>query len=122
MAAKSNLIKGDTVMIRRGKEKGKRGVVKAIFADAGKATIEGLNIIKRHTKPGAQQQSNMGGAAGQSGGIVEKEAPLPISTLMYVCEKCKTPTRLRHGKTKDGVAHRVCVKCGEPARESAKGA
>jgi len=120
MAAKSNLVKGDTVMIRRGKEKGKRGTVKAINAAAGFATIEGLNIVKRHTKSGTQQ-NNMG-AASQTGGIVEKEAPLPISTLMYVCEKCKAPTRLRHGKTKDGVAHRVCAKCGEPARESAKGA
>jgi large subunit ribosomal protein L24 len=120
-APKSNLVKGDTVMIRRGKEKGKRGTLKGVNAAEGKAVVEGLNIVKRHTKPGQQQQSNMG-AAGQSGGIVEKEAPLPISALMYVCEKCKLPTRLRRGKTKDGVPHRVCAKCGEPARESAKGA
>jgi large subunit ribosomal protein L24 len=119
MAVKPNIVKGDTVMIRRGKEKGKRGVVKAVMADAGKATVEGLNIVKRHTKSG-QQSGNMGAA--QSGGILEKEAPLPISALQYVCEKCKTPTRLRRGRTADGVAHRVCVKCGEPARESAKGA
>ncbi|HEY8313104.1 MAG TPA: 50S ribosomal protein L24 [Candidatus Baltobacteraceae bacterium] len=116
---KTHIIKGDTVMIRRGKEKGKRGVVKAIFPGAGKATIEGLNIVKRHTKQGTQQQ-NMGGAA-QTGGILEKEAPLPISALQYVCEKCKTPTRLRHHETANG-SKRVCVKCGEPARESVKGA
>ncbi len=121
MAAKANLIKGDTVMIRRGKEKGKRGTLKTVNHEGGKAIVEGLNIVKRHTKPGAQQQSNMG-AGGNSGGIVEKEAPLPISSLMYVCEKCQVPTRLRRGKTKDGVPHRVCAKCGEPARESAKGA
>jgi large subunit ribosomal protein L24 len=119
MAVKPNIVKGDTVVIRRGKEKGKRGVVKAVFADAGHATIEGLNVVKRHTKAGTQR-GNMG--AGQSGGIIEKEAPLPISALQYVCEKCKTPSRLRRGRTADGVAHRVCVKCGEPARESAKGA
>jgi large subunit ribosomal protein L24 len=122
MAAKANLIKGDTVMIRRGKEKGKSGTLKGINHEGGKAIVEGLNIVKRHTKPGQQQQSNMGGSSQQSGGIVEKEAPLPISALMYVCEKCKLPTRLRRGKTKDGVGHRICVKCGEPARESAKGA
>jgi large subunit ribosomal protein L24 len=118
MAAKANLIKGDTVMVRRGKEKGKRGTLKSV--GAGSATVEGLNIVKRHTKPG-QQQNNMG-AASQTGGIVEKEAPLPISALMYVCEKCKLPTRLRRGVTKDGAGHRICAKCGEPARESAKGA
>ncbi|HUN28711.1 MAG TPA: 50S ribosomal protein L24 [Alphaproteobacteria bacterium] len=119
MAVKLNILKGDTVMIRRGKEKGKRGVVKAVFADNGQATVEGLNIVKRHTKAG-QERGNMGSS--QSGGIIEKEAPLPLSALQYVCEKCKTPTRLRRGLTADGVAHRVCVKCGEPARESAKGA
>jgi large subunit ribosomal protein L24 len=119
MALKSNIVKGDTVMIRRGKEKGKHGVVKAVFVDAGKATVEGLNVVKRHTKAG-QQGGNMGSS--QNGGIIEKEAPLPLSSLQYVCEKCKTPSRLRRGRTADGVAHRVCVKCGEPARESAKGA
>ncbi len=119
MAVKSNIVKGDTVMIRRGKEKGKRGVVKAVLVDEGKATVEGLNIVKRHTKAG-QQSGNMGSS--QSGGIIEKEAPVPLSSLQYVCEKCKTPTRLRRGRTADGVAHRVCVKCGEPARDSAKGA
>ena len=58
----------------------------------------------------------------QTGGIVEKEAPLPLAVLQYVCEKCKTPTRLRHARTTDGLVHRVCARCGEPARESAKGA
>jgi large subunit ribosomal protein L24 len=117
--SKPTIVKGDTVLIRRGKEKGKRGVVKAVFPGAGLATVEGLNIVKRHTKAG-QQSGNMGQT--QSGGILEKEAPFPISALQYVCEKCKTPTRVRHGLTADGVAHRLCAKCGEPARESAKGA
>ena len=115
-----NLIKGDTVMIRRGKEKGKRGTIKAIFPKAGAATIEGLNIVKRHTKSTGQQQSNMGGNTG-NGGIIEKENPLPLSTLMFVCEKCNTPTRVRQQVGPNGSRQRVCVKCGEPARESAKG-
>jgi large subunit ribosomal protein L24 len=109
-----NIVKGDTVLIRRGKERGKRGVVKAIFPRAGMATVEGLNVVKRHTKPGVPKQQNMGGSA-QSGGILEKEAPLPISALQYVCEKCKNPTRLRHHETPEGT-HRICAKCGEPAR------
>ncbi|MEO9264527.1 MAG: 50S ribosomal protein L24 [Candidatus Baltobacteraceae bacterium] len=115
----SQIVKGDTVLIRRGKEKGKRGVVKAVFPAAGKATVEGLNIVKRHTKQG-QESGAM--SSQQTGGIIEKEAPLPTSALQYVCEKCKTPTRLRRGRTADGIAHRVCVKCGEPARDSGKGA
>jgi large subunit ribosomal protein L24 len=104
--------------VRRGKEKGKRGTVKSVNGSG--VMVEGINVVKRHTKQG--QSSNNMGAATQTGGIVEKEAALPISTLMYVCEKCKAPTRLRRGRTKDGIPHRVCAKCGEPARESAKGA
>ncbi|HTU71099.1 MAG TPA: 50S ribosomal protein L24 [Candidatus Baltobacteraceae bacterium] len=119
MAAKLHIVKGDTVVVRRGKEKGKRGVVKAVFPKAGFATVEGLNIVKRHTKAG-QQRGNMGAA--QSGGIIEKEAPFPISALMAVDPKDNAPTRLRRGRTADGVPHRVAVRSGEPLRESAKGA
>lgn len=107
-----NILKGDTVMIRRGKEKGKRGTVKSVFPKDGAATVEGINIVKRHTKPGQGGQ--------QSGGIFEKEAPLPISVLMYVCAKCNTPTRIKRGRNAEGVSQRLCVKCGEPAHESAK--
>jgi large subunit ribosomal protein L24 len=106
------ILKGDNVMVRRGKEKGKRGTVKAVFAKSGQATVEGINVVKRHTKPGGTGQ--------QSGGIFEKEAPLPISALMYVCEKCGTPTRIRRGRNAEGASQRMCAKCGEPAREPAK--
>lgn len=114
------IVKGDTVMIRRGKERGKRGTVKAIQPAAGTATVEGVNVVKRHSKQGTKS-GNMGGAM-QTGGIIEKESPLPISALQYVCEKCKLPTRLRHGRTADGAVHRICARCGEPARDSVKGA
>ena len=83
-------------MIRRGKEKrqARHGQGRADAAAAPR-TVEGLNIVKRHTKQGAKS-GNMGGAM-QTGGIIEKEAALPLSALQYVCEKCKTPTRLRRG-------------------------
>jgi large subunit ribosomal protein L24 len=116
---KSRILKGDTVMIRRGREKGKRGVVKAVQAQLGTATVEGLNIVKRHTKQ-SRQSGNMGGM--QTGGIIEKEGALPLSALQYVCEKCKLPVRLRHSRTSEGLLRRACARCGEPARESAKGA
>lgn len=117
---KIRILKGDTVMVRRGKERGKRGTVKAVQSGAGVATVEGVNVVKRHAKQGSKT-GNMGGAM-QTGGIIEKEAPLPLSALQYVCEKCKQPSRLRHGRTADGGMHRICARCGEPARESAKGA
>jgi large subunit ribosomal protein L24 len=117
---KATILKGDTVMVRRGKERGKRGTVKAVLGASGRATVEGVNVVKRHTKQG-QKTSNMGRAM-QTGGIIEKESPLPISALQYVCEKCKQPTRLRRGRASDGAVHRICARCGEPARDSAKGA
>lgn len=117
---KPQILKGDTVVVRRGKERGKRGVVKTVKLGLGVAIVEGVNVVKRHSKPQApKQQSNMGGA-NRSGGIIEKEAPLPLSALQYVCEACKHPTRLRRGETKEHHPARICAKCGEPARESAK--
>jgi len=109
--AKPNIVKGDTVMIRRGREKGKRGIVKAVFPKDGQATVEGLNVVKRHTKQGQD--------GSKSGGIFEKEAPLPISALQYVCPKCNVPSRVKKNVTATG-SQRVCGKCGEPALESAK--
>jgi large subunit ribosomal protein L24 len=114
------IIKGDPVMVRRGKERGKRGTVKAVHGAS--AVVEGVNVVKRHAKQQSQQRQSAMGKVMQGGGIIEKEAALPISALQYVCEKCKAPTRLRHGRTADGIVHRICLRCGEPARDSAKGA
>ena len=108
----AHIVKGDTVLVLRGKEKGKRGTIKAVFPRAGKATVEGINVVKRHTKGGGDRT--------RPGGIHEKEAPLPVSALMYVCAKCNTPTRVAH-KVANGESQRVCRRCGEPARESSKG-
>ena len=104
--AKPHVAKGDTVVIRRGKEKGKRGVVKAVFPKDGTATVEGLNVIKRHTKPGQS-------GAQQTGGIFEKEAPLPISALQIIDPKTNLPTRIRRQRTVEGTTIRVAVRSGE---------
>jgi large subunit ribosomal protein L24 len=104
--AKPHIAKGDAVVIRRGKEKGKRGIVKAVFPKDGTATVEGLNVIKRHTKPGQS-----GGQ--QSGGIFEKEAPLPISALQIIDPKTNLPTRIRRIRQADGSSVRVAVRSGE---------
>jgi len=111
-ALKLKLIKGDTVMVRRGKEKGKRGTIKSVFPKEGQATVEGLNVVKRHTKQG------YGGA--KSAGIYEKEAPLPLSALQYVCTKCDAPSRIKYQMGPEG-KQRICGRCGEPAPESVKG-
>src|SRR3981081_1676302 len=103
---KPKIVKGDTVMLRRGKEKGKRGIVKHVFPKDGVATVEGLNVVKRHTKPGQAGQV-------QGGGSVGKEAPTPMSALMVVDPKTDTPTRVRRVRQSDGSTVRVSVRSGE---------
>jgi large subunit ribosomal protein L24 len=104
--SKAHVVKGDTVVLRRGKEKGKRGIVKAVFPKDGTATVEGLNVVKRHTKPGQAGQT-------QGGGIIEKEKPIPLSALMVVDPKTDKPTRVRRVRQADGTTVRVSVKSGE---------
>ena len=106
------VIKGDTVMLRRGKEKGKKGVVKAVMPRKGTALVEGLNVVKRHTKQG------VGGA--KTAGIYEKEAPILISALAVCDPKSGLPTRVRRGVTADGRG-RIAVRSGEALNASAKG-
>ena len=112
---KPKIVKGDTVVLRRGKEKGKRGIVKHVFPKNGVATVEGLNVVKRHTKQG------QAGATGvKSGGILEKEAPIPLSALMVVDPKTDRPTRVRRTRQADGTSVRVSVKSGEQLLVPAK--
>ncbi len=105
MASLPKIVRGDTVVLRRGKEKGKTGVVKAVYPKTGNATVEGLNVVKRHTKQG------MAGA--KSAGIVEKEARIPLCALMLVDPKSKLPTRVRRVRKADGSVARVAVRSGE---------
>jgi large subunit ribosomal protein L24 len=104
--AKPHVAKGDSVVVRRGKEKGKRGIVKAVFPKDGTATVEGINVIKRHTKPGQA-------GAQQAGGIFEKEAPLPLCVLQIIDPKTNLPTRIRRIRQTDGSSVRVAVRSGE---------
>ncbi len=102
--AKPHIVKGDTVMLRRGRERGKRGVVKAVFPKDGTATVEGVNVVKRHSKQGT--------AGATSAGIYEKEAPLPISALQVIDPKSNLPTRVRRIR-REGTVLRVAVRSGE---------
>jgi large subunit ribosomal protein L24 len=99
-------------MLRRGKEKGKRGVVKAVYPRRGVAYVEGLNVVKRHTKQG------MAGA--KSAGIYEKEAPIPLSALSLVDPKSNLPTRVKRVTSAEGHV-RVSLRSGEVLPLSVKG-
>ena len=111
--AKPNILKGDTVVLRRGREKGKRGTVKAVFPKDGTATVEGLNVVKRHSKQGTD--------GAKSAGIFEKEAPIPISALQLIDPKTDLPTRVRRIRKENGTTVRVAVRSGEEFLAPAKG-
>ncbi len=90
-------------MLRRGKEKGKRGIVKAVFPKDGHATVEGLNVVKRHTKPGQQRLAQ----GSRKAAFSKRKRRFRWGRCMYVREKSKAPTRCVADAPADGVAHRV---------------
>lgn len=94
----------DKVMVLTGKEKGKIGTVLKMDVEKGRVVVEKINMVKRHTKPGGKKAQ---------GGIIEKEAPIHISNVMLVCNKCAEPSRLGKRILEDGSKVRVCKKCGE---------
>ena len=92
------LQRGDTVVVISGKYKGKQGRVKRILVDDEKVIVEGINLVKRHTKPNARNQQ---------GGIVEKEAPLHACKVMPVDPQTNKPTRVKIKTDESGTKIRV---------------
>lgn len=93
--------KGDTVKIICGKDRGKTGKVFAVYPKAGKATIEGMNLVKKHRKP------RRGGEKGQK---IEIAKPMDISNIMLICPKCGQPARVGYKLTETD-KFRICKKC-----------
>ena len=101
---KTSIKKNDKVMVITGKEKGKIGTVLSVDYEKAKLIVEKLNMVKRHAKPGGKTAK---------GGIIEKEAPIHISNVKLICNKCAQPTRVGYQILEDGTRSRVCKKCGE---------
>ena len=99
------ILKNDMVQVMTGNDQGKKGKVLTVLPQKGKVIVEGVNFIKRHTKPNPQAQ--------QQGGILEKEAPLDASSVMVVCDKCNLPTRAGIKILENKKRTRYCKKCGE---------
>lgn len=100
----SKLKKNDTVMVITGKDKGKTGKVLRVLPREGRAIVEGLNFIKKHTRKTREDQTE---------GIIQKERPIRFSNLMLYCTRCSRPTRIGIDILKDGSKARKCRKCGE---------
>jgi large subunit ribosomal protein L24 len=103
LGKKLHVKKNDTVIVVTGKDKTKTGKVLQILPKKDGVLVEGINIIKRHTRP----------RGNESGAIVEKEAAIHISNVMIYCGKCSKPVRTRINTLEDGKKVRICVKCGE---------
>ena len=95
------LLKGDNVVMLSGKDRGKKAKILAVFPESGKIVVEGLNMIKRHTKPRQQ---------GQSGQIINKERAVSAASVAIVCKSCGKATRVGYSMEGDKKT-RICKKC-----------
>jgi large subunit ribosomal protein L24 len=98
------LRKNDLVIVRAGKDRGKRGRVLRVIAETNRLVVEGVNVIKRHTRPNPQKNIK--------GGIVEREAPIHASNVMMVDPDSNTATRLGIKALPDGRRVRISRKSG----------
>ena len=96
--------KNDEVYILRGKDRGKTGRVLIVQREKQRIVVEGVQMIKRHTRPNPQRNIK--------GGIVEKEASIHISNVALMCKNCKKHTRIAKTHLSDGRHVRACKRCG----------
>ena len=96
--------KNDTVLVVVGKDKNKTGKVRFAYPEDERVLVGGVNFIKKHTRArGRVRQA----------GIIEQEAPIHVSNVMLLCNKCNHPTRVSFLFLGDGKKVRICRSCGE---------
>ncbi len=96
--------KNDTVLVIAGKDRGKKGKVRLASPKDERLLVDGVNFIKRHARATGQVRQ---------AGIIEREAPIHVSNLMLVCNKCNRPTRIGFRFLEDGKKVRFCKSCKE---------
>ena len=97
------ILTGDEVIVISGRNKGSRGTVRKYIPEVDRVVVEGVNIVKKHIKPGRARQA----------GIVEVEAPLHVSNVMLVDPKTGEPTRVGIRRNADGKNERFSKKTNE---------
>jgi large subunit ribosomal protein L24 len=103
IAVKFKIKKGDTVIVRTGREKGKKGEVLSVLKSDSKVLVKGLNTVGRHTK---QSQTEVGG-------IIRKEMPIHISNVALIDPRDKVATKVGFKFQEDGTKVRYAKKSGE---------
>jgi large subunit ribosomal protein L24 len=96
--------KGDTVKVISGNARGKTGKVLKVFPETDRLIVEGINLIKRHSRPTPKNRK---------GGIIEKEGPISASNVIYYDSRSSTVARLGHRILVDGKKVRINKKTGE---------
>lgn len=101
--------KNDQVLVLSGNFRGKKGKVLKVYPEKSRIIVEGVNFIKRHSRPTQQNPQ---------GGIIEKEAAIHVSNVMVICPKCNTPSKMGRKAVFDESRNRknrvrVCKNCGE---------
>ena len=94
----------DTVVVIKGRDRGKQGRVQQTFPKEGKVLVDGVNMVMRHSKA-------TGGV--RQAGIIRKELPMWASNVVLVCTSCNRPTRVGSRSLPDGTKARVCKNCQE---------
>lgn len=102
-AVKFKIRKGDTIIVRTGRDKGKKGEVLRVVRDEAKVVVKGINVVKRHTRP----------TQTAAGGIVQKELPIHISNVALLNLKNGTPSKVGFKFLEDGTKVRYDKKSGE---------
>ncbi len=101
---KMRVRRGDTVEVVSGRDKGLRGEVLRVLPKESRVVVQGVNVRKKH-----QRQIQTGGRT-MSPGIIQFEASVHVSNVMFICPKCNQPTRLG-ARREDGEAKRICKNC-----------
>jgi large subunit ribosomal protein L24 len=101
---KIRLKKGDLVIVRTGRDRGRTGKILATHPSENKVTVEGINVVKRHLKPNKEYPS---------GGIIDQEKPLWVSKVAIVDPTSKKPSRIGYQIAKDGTKTRIYKKSGK---------
>jgi large subunit ribosomal protein L24 len=96
--------KNDEVVVILGRDRWKKGKVLTSIPNTDRLIVEGINMIKRHTKPRKTMRQ---------AGIIERESPLHVSDVKLICKKCNQPTRVAFRLLEDKSKVRLCKKCGE---------
>ena len=98
------LRRDDTVIVTKGKDRGRTGKIQQVFPKHNMVLVEGINRVTKHIKPSSGVRQ---------GGIIQKEMPVKLSNIQLICPNCDKPSRIGYQFLSDSTKARFCKKCQE---------